>query len=90
MVAFAPDDETVFCVQNKKKVHFYHLVYNSEEDIVEAKHFKSLKKISSLEGTIHSVISNDLEKVIFLVDEHNIYAYQTATGVTTTYKNHNI
>lgn len=49
-VAFAPEDDTVLLVQNKKKVHFYHIVYDEDNDEVHARHFKSLKTIQSLDG----------------------------------------
>lgn len=90
VVAFAPDDDTVICVQNKNKVRFYHLTFDSNSNSVQASLFKTLKKIPTLESKVHSVISNDMDKYIFLVDNSNIYKYHTPTGTTETFHGHSI
>lgn len=97
VVVFAPDDDTVFFVQNGSKCHFYHLRHDSETDTVIAEHFKSTKKIPVAaeafedgQRGFHSCISNDLDHFIFFVDRLHIYKYNTKHGTTERFLNHRI
>lgn len=89
-IAFAPIDESLLIVQNKKKIHLYTMDFNDGSKKVECKHLKSLKRIPTLEGDVHSCISNDLNKYIFFVDNQNIYKYDMRNGKCETFLDHQI
>jgi hypothetical protein len=93
VLMFAPDDTSIFLVQNRQDVSFYTIVFDEnegEEGEVVVKHMLDLNRIKTLSGKLHSTVSSDMSRSVFLVDEKNFYKYDIQEGTTLTYYNHKV
>lgn len=88
VIMFAPDETSVFLVQNRQMVSFYTISFDENLKEVVVTHMLDLNRIKTLEGKLHSCISSDMDNSIFLVDENNFYKYNVKEGTVLTYWDH--